>query len=86
MWLGVAFDTIEVISLVPTTSSRLIPSATELKVGGVVTGFQLLIGSAFVAPLIGWAMILAACVLIGLSLGAIRDPGHGPEGLHEYRQ
>ena len=52
----------------------------------VITAIELLIASAYVSQLIGWVMLLVACVLLGSSVGASGLPYDTVGGLRQHRQ
>jgi hypothetical protein len=58
----------------------------KLRTFGVITALELLFGSAYVSQLLGWVMMLVACVLIGASVGSGRLPYDSVGGLRQHRQ
>jgi hypothetical protein len=53
----------------------------------VITAIELLFASAYVSSqLVGWAMLLVACVLIGASIGSSGFPSDSVGGLRQHRQ
>ena len=58
----------------------------KLRVFGVITALELLFASAYVSQLLGWVMLLVACVLIGVSVGPGRTPYDAVGGLRHHRQ
>jgi predicted permease len=53
---------------------------------GVITAIELLVASAYVSQLLGWMMIMAACILMGASAGSYGLPGDNVGGLRQHRQ
>ncbi len=53
---------------------------------GVTTAIELLFASAYVSQLLGWVMLLIACVLIGASVGSVGFPSDPVGGLRQHRQ
>jgi hypothetical protein len=53
---------------------------------GVITAVELLVASAYVSQLLGWLMIMAACILLGASAGSSGLPGDTVGGLRQHRQ
>jgi len=60
----------------------VVPRSPRLRVSGVVCSLQLLFASAYVSTLIGWLMLIVACGLLGLCLGAFSNA----DGLRDHRQ
>jgi hypothetical protein len=57
-----------------------------LRVFGVTSAIELLIASAYVSQLVGWLMLLVACVLLGASIGSFGFPYDTVGGLRQHRQ
>jgi hypothetical protein len=57
-----------------------------LRTFGVTSAIELLIASAYVSQLIGWVMLLVACVLLGASVGTVGFPSDAVGGLRQHRQ
>ena len=53
---------------------------------GVITAIELLFASAYVSQLLGWVMLLVACILIGASAGGYGLPIDMVGGLRQHRQ
>lgn len=60
----------------------LVPRSPRVRVSGVICSLELLFASAYVPTLIGWLMLIVACGLLGLCLGALSSA----DGLREHRQ
>ena len=58
----------------------------SLRVSGVITAGELLVASAYVSPLVGWIMILAACILLGACVGTVGLRSDLVGGLRQHRQ
>jgi hypothetical protein len=58
----------------------------KVRTFGVITAVELLFASAYVSQLLGWVMLLVACVLIGASVGATGIPSDSVGGLRQHRQ
>jgi hypothetical protein len=59
----------------------------KLRAFGVITAIELLFASAYVSSqLVGWVMLLVACVLIGASVGSAGFPSDSVGGLRQHRQ
>ena len=58
----------------------------KLRAFGVITAVELLFASAYVSQLVGWVMLLVACVLLGSSVGASGLPYDTVGGLRQHRQ
>jgi hypothetical protein len=57
-----------------------------LRAFGVSTAIELLFASAYVSQLLGWVMLLVACVLLGTSAGSVGLPYDTAGGLRQHRQ
>jgi len=57
-----------------------------LRAFGVITAIELLFASAYVSQLLGWVMLLVACVLLGSSVGSFGLPYDRVGGLRHHRQ
>ncbi len=57
-----------------------------LRTFGVISAIELLIASAYVSQLLGWVMLLVACVLLGASVGSVGFPSDSVGGLRQHRQ
>jgi predicted permease len=55
-----------------------------LRTFGVISAIELLVASAYVSQLLGWVMLLVACVLLGASVGSF--PSDSVGGLRQHRQ
>jgi hypothetical protein len=53
---------------------------------GVITAIELLFASSYVSNLLGWVMLLVACVLLGASVGSFGFPSDAVGGLRQHRQ
>jgi hypothetical protein len=53
---------------------------------GVISAIELLVASAYVSQLVGWVMLLVACVLLGASVGSVGFPSDTVGGLRQHRQ
>jgi hypothetical protein len=58
----------------------------KLRAFGVITAVELLFASAYVSQLLGWVMLLFACVLLGSSVGSSGLPYDTVGGLRQHRQ
>jgi hypothetical protein len=58
----------------------------KLRTFGVTTAIELLFASAYVSQLLGWVMLLVACVLLGASVGSVGLPSDSVGGLRQHRQ
>jgi hypothetical protein len=58
----------------------------KLRAFGVTTAVELLFASAYVSYLVGWVMLLVACVLLGASVGSAGLPYDTVGGLRQHRQ
>jgi hypothetical protein len=58
----------------------------KLRAFGVITALELLFASAYVSQLLGWVMLLVACVLLGTSVGSFGLPYETAGGLRQHRQ
>ena len=58
----------------------------KLRTFGVTTAIELLFASAYVSQLLGWVMLLVACVLLGASIGSVGFPADAVGGLRQHRQ
>jgi hypothetical protein len=58
----------------------------KLRTFGVITAIELLFASAYVSQVVGWVMLLVACVLIGASVGSVGFPSDSVGGLRQHRQ
>jgi hypothetical protein len=62
-------------------------SSLALRTFGVTSAIELMIASAYVSVLIGYVMVLVACVLIGASVGTVGVPSSDSVGgLRQHRQ
>ena len=52
----------------------------------MITAVELLFASAYVSQLVGWVMLLVACVLLGASVGSVGLPYDTVGGLRQHRQ
>jgi hypothetical protein len=57
-----------------------------LRAFSVITAIELLVASAYVSQLVGWVMLLVACVLLGASVGSVGFPSDSVGGLRQHRQ
>jgi hypothetical protein len=83
----------------PVSSGRTIPGMSretfeiaiwrrslKLRTFGVITAIELLFASAYVSQLLGWVMLLVACVLIGAGVGSVGHASDSVGGLRQHRQ
>ncbi len=52
----------------------------------MITAIELLFTSAYVSQLLGWVMLLVACVLLGAAIGPGALPSDSVGGLRQHRQ
>ena len=57
-----------------------------LRTFSVITAIELLFASAYVSQLLGWVMLLVACVLLGAAIGPGALPSDSVGGLRQHRQ
>jgi hypothetical protein len=65
---------------------RNVRGSLKLRVFGVITAIELLFASAYVSQLVGWVMLLVACVLLGASAGSSGLSHNTAFGLRQHRQ
>jgi hypothetical protein len=56
------------------------------RIFGVTSAIELLVASAYVSQVLGWVMLLIACVLLGASVGSFGLPYDTTHGLRQHRQ
>jgi hypothetical protein len=69
--------------------SSLIPiwrRSLTLRAFGVSSAIELLFASAYVSQMLGWVMLLVACVLLGASVGSVGLASESVGGLRHHRQ
>ena len=70
----------------PERTHAQIWGSLKLRVFKVITAIELLFASAYVSHLVGWVMLLVACVLLGTSVGSVGLPADAVGGLRQHRQ
>jgi hypothetical protein len=66
--------------------NRPVWRSLKFRAFGVITAIELLFASAYVSHLLGWVMLLVACVLLGASAGSFGLPYDAVGGLRQHRQ
>ena len=69
-----------------TSQTAIWRPSLKLRTFGVISAIELLIASAYVSQLLGWVMLLVACVLLGASVGSGGLPSDSVGGLRQHRQ
>jgi hypothetical protein len=70
----------------PDCINRPVWTSLKFRAFGVITAIELLFASAYVSHLLGWVMLLVACVLLGASVGSFGLPYDAVGGLRQHRQ
>jgi hypothetical protein len=78
----VAYDLVMLPDCIHTSVWR----SLKFRAFSVITAIELLVASAYVSQLIGWVMLLVACVLLGASVGSVGFPSDSVGGLRQHRQ
>ena len=69
-----------------TSEAAIWRRSLKLRIFSVTSAIELLIASAYVSQLLGWVMLLVACVLLGASVGSTGFPSDSVGGLRQHRQ